>query len=119
MSEIAQETMTMESLHDLFVRLGKEDLYDLNRPLLEEAVYLKQQISTLKGIIGDKPVIVHPSRPGVCRQHDAVPTLLRYEDRFSNLMLRINKIVGSGGAAEEDPIERWIREHSDGDRSDE
>lgn len=103
--------MTLEDYKIQFQKLGKEDIFELNKPFLIEMISLENKILKLRELVGDNFIIVHPKYKDRCRVPDSEHRLLKLENQYKDMTLTLNKIVGKVTTDEEDPMEKWLNEY--------
>lgn len=103
--------MGIEFYKQQFEKLGKADIFELNKPFIEEICALKERIQAVRSMTGNNYIIKHPSVEGRFRVPESEIWLLKLEEQYKNMIVALNKLVGGITNEENDPIEEWLHAH--------
>lgn len=105
--------MDMEYYKQQFEKLGKSEIFELNKPFIEEICALKQRIVKLRSLVGEDFIIVHPENHLRTRVPESEVWLLKLEEQYKNMIIALNRIIGAIVQGDEDPMEEWLNAHRD------
>ena len=80
------------------------------KPLVDEVVFLEQQLDSLKKL----PFIkIHPSNPALQK---ATPAAKQYKEllqQYANIIKILMRASGTDETDEESPLRKWVKQHVD------
>lgn len=80
------------------------------KPLVDEVVFLEQQLDSLKKL----PFIkIHPSKPALQK---ATPAAKQYKEllqQYTNVIKILMRVSGTNENDEESPLRVWVKQHVD------
>lgn len=103
--------MTILDYEKLFTDLNKKEIFELNKPFIEEVCRIKSRIDALNEMIGDNYILVHPEYPSRVKVNELSVHLMKLENQYKDMILALNKILGNIAGEETDPMEEWLNEH--------
>lgn len=77
-------------------------------PLVNEMVYLENQLDELRGL---PKIKVHPSDPTKQKTTPAAKLYKEYLQQYTNIVRILMKATGADETEEESPLRRWMNEH--------
>lgn len=77
-------------------------------PLVNEMVYLEDQLDKLRGL---PKIKVHPSDPTKQKTTPAAKLYKEYLQQYTNIVRILMKATGADETEEESPLRRWMNEH--------
>lgn len=77
-------------------------------PLVNEMVYLEDQLDELRGL---PKIKVHPSDPTKQKTTPAAKLYKEYLQQYTNIVRILMKATGADETEEESPLRRWMNEH--------
>lgn len=105
----------LEFYKQQFKALNKENLFEVNKPFLEELIKIKTRIDYIEELSGGLFILQHPTLPGVTKVPTHEQHLLTLQRTYKDMILVLNKILGDVAGEEKSALERYL----DGNRSDE
>lgn len=103
--------MGLEFYKQQFEKLGKLEIFELNKPFIEEICALKERIVKLRSLVGENFILVHPQNSSRMRVPESEVWLLKLEEQYKNMIIALNRIVGAIDQGDEDPMEEWLNAH--------
>lgn len=79
-------------------------------PLVEDAVYLEEQLDALRKL---PKIVIHPKDP--CKQK-TTPAAKLYKEllqQYTNIIKILTRSTDADEAEEESPLRKWVRAHAD------
>ena len=79
-------------------------------PLVEDAVYLEEQLDALRKL---PKIVIHPKDP--CKQK-TTPAAKLYKEllqQYTNIIKILTRSADADEAEEESPLREWVRAHAD------
>lgn len=77
-------------------------------PLVNEMIYLEDQLDKLRGL---PKIKVHPSDPTKQKTTPAAKLYKEYLQQYTNIVRILMKATGADETEEESPLRRWMNEH--------
>ena len=99
-----------EELMSVFANADKTTKVTLE-PLIDEIVFMEQQLETLKKLPFLK---VHPKNP---EMQKATPASKQYKEllqQYTNCIKVLSRASGTDESDEESPLRKWVRKHAGG-----
>ncbi len=77
-------------------------------PLIDEMVYLEEQLDYLRGL---PKIKVHPNDPSKQKPTPAAKLYKEYLQQYINVVKILLKATGADETEEESPLREWMRQH--------
>ena len=78
-------------------------------PLINEMVYLEEQLDELRAL---PKIKVHPDDPTKQKTTPAAKLYKEYLQQYTNIVRILMKATGADENEEESPLRKWINEHT-------
>lgn len=78
-------------------------------PLINEMVYLEEQLDELRAL---PKIKVHPEDPTKQKTTPAAKLYKEYLQQYTNIVRILMKATGADENEEESPLRKWINEHT-------
>lgn len=89
----------------IFVDLGRENYFELNKPFIMDIMETKNKIDELSK---DPLTICNPFNPAIKKPTESAKILIRLKALYTTQVIALNKILGNNiDAAEKDPLAEW------------
>lgn len=79
-------------------------------PLIDEMVYLEEQLDHLRPL---PKIKIHPKDPSIQKVTPAAKLYKELLQQYTNIIRIIMKITGEDDTQEESPLRTWVRKHAD------
>ena len=79
-------------------------------PLINEMVYLEEQLDELRAL---PKIKVHPEDPTKQKTTPAAKLYKEYLQQYTNIVRILMKVTGADESDEESPLRKWMNEHTD------
>ena len=97
--------MDLKEIKELFKDIDESKM-KLLEPIMEETVFIKEQLDMLKKL----PLIrIHPEHPDIQKRTEAGKMLKEYEQTFNNNMKILLSTLNSSDISDENPILMWLK----------
>ena len=79
-------------------------------PLIDEMVYLEEQLDYLRGL---PKIKVHPNDPSKQKPTPAAKMYKEFLQQYTNIVKILMKATGIDESEEESPLRKWVKKHVD------
>ena len=79
-------------------------------PLIDEMVYLEEQLDHLRSL---PKIKVHPKDPSIQKVTPAAKLYKELLQQYTNIIRIIMRVTGEDETQEESPLRAWVRKHAD------
>ena len=79
-------------------------------PLIDEMVYLEEQLDYLRGL---PKIKVHPNDPSKQKPTPAAKMYKEFLQQYTNIVKILIKATGIDESEEESPLRKWVKKHVD------
>lgn len=80
-------------------------------PMVDEMVYLEEQLDTLRGL---PKIKVHPKDPTIQKATPAAKMYKEYLQQYLNIVRILLRLTGADDTEEESPLRKWMNSHLEG-----
>lgn len=84
-------------------------------PLIDEMIYLEEQLDYLRKL---PKIKVHPTDPSKQKPTIAAKQYKEFLQQYTNIVRIMMKATGIDDIEEESPLRQWVREHVDSEQND-
>lgn len=77
-------------------------------PMIDDMVYLEEQLDYLRGL---PKIKVHPDDPSKQKPTPAAKLYKEYLQQYVNVVKILLKVTGADETEEESPLREWMRQH--------
>lgn len=79
-------------------------------PLIDEMVYLEEQLDHLRPL---PKIKIHPKDPSIQKVTPAAKLYKELLQQYTNIIRIVMRITGEDETQEESPLRAWVRKHAD------
>lgn len=83
-------------------------------PLVDEMIYLEEQLDYLRGL---PKIKVHPSDPSKQKATVAAKQYKEFLQQYTNIVRIMLRATGIDETDEESPLRQWVRQHVDSEEN--